>query len=65
MELILAIALGSLIMAIREIARDREIKKFWKMWEENSFEWSGYRLSKDFYEVVDGQLREKERKSNG
>lgn len=65
MDLILAIALGSLIMVIRDIAKQREIKKFWKKWEENSFEWAGYRLNKDYYEVVDGQLKEKERKPNG
>jgi len=56
----MTIFLLTLLLVISIEYRENErIKKYWKDWENNSFEYKGWRISKDFYELIDGQLVEK------
>lgn len=64
LTIIIVLAIGTLYAYIRDLLRALYVKRFWKKWEDNSFEWgNGWRLNKDYYEIVNGEL--KERKPNG
>lgn len=54
-----AIILAILFIAFREYLENKKSSDYWKRWEEQSFEWNGFRLNKDFYEVINGELIEK------
>lgn len=53
------ILVGLLIALIVSGAENWKIDKYWRDWEVNSFEYDGTRFNKDYYEIVDGELRMK------
>jgi hypothetical protein len=64
MELFLT-AIVLLIWALyREYKLDREIKAYWKHWDEISFEYKGGRYSKIFFELKDGKVVKRENNVN-
>jgi hypothetical protein len=57
--IIIIVSIVLLIKIPYEFYLEYKAKKFWEQWKQNSFEHNGYRLNKDLYEIVNGEIKEK------
>ena len=46
-------------LSIHEFYETSKIKKYWKQWEQDSFEFNGTRYNKKFYKIENGKMVER------